>query len=232
LNNVYKPEIQTSSALENLNDIQQKIFNSNLQKELSLKLINELKKPNFFKLLPSDIGIAEENINKMVYQFNQIVLEKNNLLVDATEKNPLLIQVQDQLQDLKNNIINSLNIYIKNLEMTLSRYTEYKRKSNSIVGVIPIKEAELGNLERDLVLVNNLHSYLKQKKEEALINLYSVESNIKLINKVDYNVKLNNNKSNILLISFLAGLFLSIVVVFIVAYFKNLFVNTRIMVIT
>ena len=226
LNNVYKPEIQTSSALENLNDIQQKIFNSNLQKELSLKLINELKKPNFFKLLPSDIGIAEENINKMVYQFNQIVLEKNNLLVDATEKNPLLIQVQDQLQDLKNNIINSLNIYIKNLEMTLSRYTEYKRKSNSIVGVIPIKEAELGNLERDLVLVNNLHSYLKQKKEEALINLYSVESNIKLINKVDYNVKLNNNKSNILLISFLAGLFLSIVVVFIVAYFKNLFVNT------
>ena len=225
LNNVYKPEIQTSSALENLNDIQQKIFNSNLQKEVSLKLINELKKPNFFKLLPSDIGIAEDNINKMVYQFNQIVLEKNNLLVDATEKNPLLIQVQDQLQDLKNNIINSLNIYIKNLEMTLSRYTDYKRKSNSIVGVIPIKEAELANLERDLVLVNNLHSYLKQKKEEALINLYSVESNIKLINKVDYNVKLNNNKSNILLISFPGGLFLSIVVVFIVAYFKNLFVN-------
>lgn len=226
LNNVYKPEIQTSSALENLNDIQQKIFNSNLQKELALKLISELKKPNYFKLLPSDIGIAEENINKMVYQFNQIVLEKNNLLVDATEKNPLLIQVQDQLQDLKNNIINSLNIYIKNLEMTLSRYTDYKRKSNSIVGVIPIKEAELSNLERDLVLVNTLHSYLKQKKEEALINLYSVESNIKLINNVDYNVKLNNNKSNILLFSFLAGLFVSIAVVVIVAYFKNLFVNT------
>ncbi len=226
LNNVYKPEIQTSSALENLNDIQQKIFKSNLQKELSLKLINELKKPNYFKLLPSDIGIAEENINKMVYQFNQIILEKNNLLVDATEKNPLLIQVQDQLQDLKNNIINSLNIYIKNLEMTLSRYTDYKRKSNSIVGVIPIKEAELANLERDLVLVINLHSYLKQKKEEALINLYSVESNIKLINKVDYNVKLNNNRSNILLIAFLTGLFLSIAIVFIVIFFKNLFVNT------
>ena len=226
LNNVYKPEIQTSSALENLNDIQQKIFKSNLQKELSLKLINELKKPNYFKLLPSDIGIAEENINKMVYQFNQIILEKNNLLVDATEKNPLLIQVQDQLQDLKNNIINSLNIYIKNLEMTLSRYTDYKRKSNSIVGVIPIKEAELANLERDLVLVINLHSYLKQKKEEALINLYSVESNIKLINKVDYNVKLNNNRSNILLIAFLTGLFLSIAIVFIVVFFKNLFVNT------
>jgi hypothetical protein len=55
-----------------------------------------------------------------------------------------------------------------------------------MVGVIPIRGAELSNLERDLLLVNNLHSYLSQKKEEALINLSSLESNIKLINQVDY----------------------------------------------
>ena len=225
LNGVYMPEIQTNSALKNLNDIQQKIFNNNLQKELSYKLINELEKPDYFKLLPSDIGIDNHNINTMVNQFNQIIMEKNNLFEDATDKNPLLLQVQNQLKDLRTNIINTLNIYINKLEMTLSRYKDYKRKSNSIVGVIPIREAELGNLERDILLVNNLHSYLTQKKEEALISLYSMESNIKLINEVDYNVNIKSNKSQTLMLFLLAGFIFPIGFVFCVTCFKSLYVN-------
>ena len=86
----------------------------------------------------------------MVSQFNKIILEKNNLLVDATEKNPLVIQSQNQLIDLKSNILNSLNIYINKLKMKLNRYDEYKQESNSLVGVIPIRESELSNLKRDL----------------------------------------------------------------------------------
>ena len=72
-----------------------------------------------------------------------------------------------------------------------------KKKSNSRVGIIPIRGAELSNLERDLLLVNNLHSYLSQKKEEALINLSSLESNIKLINQVDYITEKESSKSKI-----------------------------------
>ena len=187
-NGVYLPGAQTSSALSNINDIEQKIFNNSLQSELSLKLINEVEKQKSFDLLPTEIGIENENINQMVSQFNKIILEKNNLLVEATEKNPLVIQSQNQLVDLRLNILNSLNIYINKLKMKFNKYDEFKQKSNSTIGVIPLREAELSNLEKDLLLVNNLYSYLSQKKEEALINLSSLEPNIKLINEVDYTV--------------------------------------------
>ena len=75
-NGVYMPENQTNSALNNLNEIEQKIFNNSLQSELSLKLLAEVKKQSSFELLPTDIGIENENINQMVFQFNKIILEK------------------------------------------------------------------------------------------------------------------------------------------------------------
>ena len=95
-----------------------------MQSELSVKLLNEVKKQKSFELLPTEIGIENENINGMIFQFNKIILEKNNLLVDATEKNPLVIQLQNQLIDLRSNIINSLHIYINKLNMKLNRYND------------------------------------------------------------------------------------------------------------
>ena len=197
-NGLYIPETQINSELINLNEIEQKIFNNSLQTELSFKLINEVEKQNSFEFLPNDIGIENENINEMVSQFNKIILEKNTLLVEATEKNPLVIQSQNQLIGLRANILNSLNIYVDKLKMKLNRYKSYKQKSNALVGLIPLRESELNNLEKELLLVSNLHSYLSQKKEEALINLSSLESNIKLINEVDYILESKTNKLKIL----------------------------------
>ena len=209
-NGVYMPQNQTNSALNNLNEIEQKMFNNSLQSELSLKLLTEVKKQSSFELLPTDIGIENENINQMVFQFNKIILEKNNLLVEATEKNPLVIQSQNQLIDLRSNILNSLNIYINKLKMKFNRYDDYKQKSNLLVGVIPLKESELSNLERDLLLLNNLHSYLSQKKEEALISISSLESNIKLINEVDYVLLSESGKSKKLAIFLFSGFVLPV----------------------
>mgnify|MGYP000680297639 CR=1 FL=1 len=150
-NGVYMPGTQTNSVLNNINEIEQKIFANSIQSELSLKLINEVEKQNSFDLLPTDIGIENENINQMVSQFNKIILEKNNLLVEATEKNPLVIQSQNQLVDLRSNIFNSLNIYTNKLKMKLNKYDDFKQKSDLMIGVIPLREAELSNLEKDLV---------------------------------------------------------------------------------
>ena len=209
-NGVYMPKAQTNSALTNISDIEKDLFNTSLQSELSYKLIDEVVKQSSFDLLPTDMGIDNRNINQMVSQFNKIILEKNNLLVDATEKNPLVIQSQEQLVVLRSNILNSLDIYIEKLEVKLNRYNDFKQQSNSIVKVIPEREAELKNLEKDLLIKNNLYSYLSQKKEEALISLSSLESNIKLINEVDYILESTTNKPKILAIFSFLGLALPV----------------------
>jgi len=224
-NGLYMPETQINSELVNLNEIEQKIFNNSLQTELSFKLINEVEKQNSFEFLPNDIGIENENINKMVSQFNEIILEKNTLLVEATEKNPLVIQSQNQLIGLRANILNSLNIYIDKLKMKLNRYKSYKQKSNALVGLIPLRESELNNLEKELLLVSNLHSYLSQKKEEALINLSSLESNIKLINNVNYILGSKTNKPRTLSFFLLAGFILPVGFSLLIYFYRMIYID-------
>tara|TARA_B110000114_G_scaffold41046_1_gene43168 strand:+ start:129 stop:2411 length:2283 start_codon:yes stop_codon:yes gene_type:complete len=205
-NNVYIPVSQTSALLTNLDEFERKIFINSLQSELSTKLLYDLEQQKSFDLLPNDLGIENVNINQMVFEFNKIILEKNNL-IDATEKNPLVVQLRKQLIDLRSNILNSIRIYQSKLETKLTRYNEYKNTNSSLAGTIPLREAELGNLERDMELMHNLYSYLSQKRVEAAISLSALETNIKLINEVDYQFVLTSNKSTWAIFSMLGLIF-------------------------
>ena len=104
-NNIFKPETQTYSVLTNIEEINQTLFSNSLQVELANTIINELNKPKIMSLLPTNIGLESDNINQLINQFNRIIIEQNNLLNDATEKNPLYIQFQDQLTEIKINIL-------------------------------------------------------------------------------------------------------------------------------
>ena len=205
-NNVYIPVSQTSALLTNLDEFERKIFTNSLQSELSTQLLYDLEQQKSFDLLPNDLGIENGNINQMVFEFNKIILEKNNL-IDATEKNPLVVQLRKQLIDLKSNILNSIRIYQSKLETKLVRYNEYKNTNSSLAGNIPLREAELGNLERDMELMHTLYSYLSQKRVEAAISLSALETNIKLINEVDYQFVLTSNKSTWAIFSMLGLIF-------------------------
>tara|TARA_B110000046_G_C12941095_1_gene375808 strand:+ start:93 stop:1142 length:1050 start_codon:yes stop_codon:yes gene_type:complete len=96
-----------------------------------------------------------------------------------------------------------------------------------VVGVIPIREAKLGNLEKDLLRLNDLYSFLSQKNEEALINLSSLKSNIKLINEVDYVLESKNKKSQTLALILAAGLFLPVGFSYGVYYIRTYFVSVK-----
>ena len=223
-NNFFDPDAQSKTELTNLFEIDNQIFNNSIQIELSTKLLRELKKQEKFKLLPTDIGIENKNINNMVNLNNNIIIEKNNLIIDATEQNPLIIQYQNQLSELRSNILNSLNIYIDKLKTKSTIFNDQKQKRNSQVNLMPVKEAELKNLERDILIQNNLHTYLSQKKEEALISISSLTSNIDLINEVDYLIS-RESKMKFLLVFPLFGIVFSIGVIFLLFFLRTFFIN-------
>ena len=127
-NNFFDQDAQSKTELTNLFEIDNQIFNNSIQIELSTKLLRELKKQEKFKLLPTDIGIENKNINNMVNLNNNIIIEKNNLIIDATEQNPLIIQYQNQLSELRSNILNSLNIYIDKLKTKSTIFNDQKQK--------------------------------------------------------------------------------------------------------
>lgn len=223
-NKFFEPETQTESELINLIEIDDQIFNNSIQIELSTKLFKELEKQENFTFLPTDIGIENENINKMVNLYNNIIIEKNNLILDATEKNPLIVQYQNQLIELRSNIFKSLNIYIDKLKTKSKIFDNRKQTRNFQVNSFPVMEAELKNLERYIVIQTNLHAFLNQKKEEALISISSLTSNIDVINEVDYLIDKKSKKFYVLAFP-ITSIFITIGSIFLIYFIRTLFVD-------
>ena len=84
-------------------------------------------------LLPANIGIAENSIGEITRRHNDLVLERNRLLKSSSEKNPTVLNLTNQIDELKGNLNQNLfNIRSSN-EITLNALND---KGNRISGQI------------------------------------------------------------------------------------------------
>jgi capsular exopolysaccharide synthesis family protein len=160
----------------------QQKFSVNTQLELAKSLIKNLKSQSDYSLLPSDIGLNSGNVNDLVMIYNEKVLDRNKLLSGATEKNPLVIEISDQLKDLKQNINFSINNYLANLETSIGEFDQYSISTSNQTSQIPTLEAKLLEFKRKFQLAENLYLFLLQRREEASISYESTLPNTAIIN--------------------------------------------------
>ena len=181
-NLIFSAEAQTSNALSSLTDLEQEKFNLTTQFELAKSLLKNLQSQSNFSLLPSNIGINNTNVNELVVAYNTLVFERNGLLSDATERNPIIVQLSKQLTDLKQNILSSTENYLDNLETSLSEFDEFKTTTSAKVAKIPKLEATLLAFERKFQIAENLYLFLLQKREEASISYEATLPDTRVIN--------------------------------------------------
>ena len=120
----------------------QESFNISTQKVLAESLITNLENQTDYSLLPSDIGLTSGNVNKLVESYNQLVLKRKNLLSGATIQNPIIIQLSNQLSDLRNNILNSVRNYIASLNTSLLKFNDFSNDKSSEISKIPALESD------------------------------------------------------------------------------------------
>src|SRR5690606_10493690 len=69
-----------------------------------------------FELLPSNVGLSDQNVASVTSTYNELVLERQRLLKASGENNPVVVQLDQQLNGLKATMLQNLN----NLESTLN----------------------------------------------------------------------------------------------------------------
>ena len=70
-----------------------------------------------------------------------MALKRKNLLAGATKRNPVVVQLSEDLTDLRINILNSIDNYISNINTSLSEFKDFQNQTNSEVSKIPNLEA-------------------------------------------------------------------------------------------
>ena len=132
-------------------------------------------------LIPANIGMQNGGINSLLQEFNAMVLERQKLISSAGVINPMVIQLESNLSDLKANINNSISAYVNQLSVTKDQLSRRNKTFQSKVSRIPEKELQLRAIERQQSIKERLFIFLLQKKEEASVNLAVTEPTLKVV---------------------------------------------------
>ena len=173
------------------------------------------------------LGLKNVSVNQLIGSYNELVLQRNKLLTSATERNPLVEQLSSQLNEVKGNILQSVQNYISSIRTSISRYDEFKFEAQSRVSDIPLQESELRAYTRNYQLAENLYIFLLQKKEEASISYISALPNLKVIDYAYSSLSPITPKKNTI---YIAAFLLAILIPFGVLYILKLLdskVHTR-----
>jgi capsular exopolysaccharide synthesis family protein len=214
-----------SEANINLNfgaSTSQELQNANNQLNIAASMKDLVENQDGFEVLPSNIGLSDASIASTTARYNELALERKRLLKTANEKNPTIINLDQQLAGLKNNLQASLGSATNNLGLTVNSLSKQQSQINSRIYSVPKNERALRDITRQQQTTEGLYLYLLQKREESQIAYASATPKSKVIDNA-YSSQLPVSPKIPLI--YVASLLLGLMVPFTVIYTKDLLDN-------
>lgn len=213
---------ETGLDMQSGQDIERQIVEASTQLEKIgyIKDFVETKGEN--ELIPVNIGTSDNNASTAIQQYNQLMMEKKRLLDNSTEKNPIVVNINEQLKTLKNNIDQGLNNLESSQKISLEALNRQDVRINSRLYSAPKQERQYRDIQRQQQIKEQLYLYLLQKREETAISLGVADSNAKIIDRAESLPKPISPKRKI---TYLGFIFVGLLIPFFVIYLSELFDN-------
>lgn len=167
------------------------------------------------QLLPGNSGLLSTNMQSLISSYNEKVLQRNTLLAKSSETNPLVIQLDDQLEAQRQALVRTIDNEIVALNTQLKSLRSAEAHTISQLASNPTQAKNLLSTERQQKVKESLYLFLLQKREENELTQAFSAYNTKVVNKPAYGAPSTPNRKNILMIAFLVGLAIPFSVTFV-----------------
>lgn len=160
------------NAYSQTNSYEMQLAEMATQLELLNQITDYINDPaNKYQILPSNVGLADQDVSSLIANYNQIVLERNRLLRTANEYSPTVIPMTEQLNDLNINIHRALAQTRSNYQIRRNALLQRYSKYSAMVQQSPAQERVMNQIGRQHEVRAGLYLMLLQKREENSISL-------------------------------------------------------------
>lgn len=220
------PDVQAASNLYLTQSAENKkeLLALNNQLSTAQYIRRELNNKQMNQSLPTNSGIGSTNIENQISEYNQMVLDRNRLIANSSEKNPLVKDLASSLQSMQNAIIQSVDNHIVSLNTQIRNIKQQEVATTQQLASNPNQAKYLLSVERQQKVKEELYLYLLQKREENELSQAFTAYNTRVITAPRGSASPTApKKMNILLVAFVLGLLAPAVVIFMM---ENM--NTRV----
>ena len=166
-------EYDVQFYVEQMKDLQVKIIELEAQTRLIDLLDAYIKDPqNKYNLVPAMMASGDgESTSSPVVTYNEALLERAKLLQSTKGDNPLIAQINKQVDQLRESVFLSIGNAKKSMTLTLDDLKGKEKMILDKMGTVPTLEREYINYRRQQEIYQAMYLILLQKREDLVLSV-------------------------------------------------------------
>lgn len=213
---------ELSLVLSNQTNYQRELMDVETQINLLDFLADYLKEPNNEQaLIPSNLGVKDAALQKLITDYNALLLKQMRIARSATEQNPTYAQSVEEAGTLRQAILSSISNIRQGLKIQKADLAKKDRELTSQLYKTPEKERKYVEIKRQQEIKEKLYIYLYQKREENALTLASTVMPAKTIDSPITTGPIAPRSKRITLIAIAIGLGFPFLIIFLIDYLND-----------
>ena len=213
------PDVQAAASMymEQSSETNAQILALNTQLSMARYIRNYLtNSTSKNQLLPANSGIESPGIEQQIANYNSAQLRRNDLVANSSERNPLVIDMDQSLENMRHAIITSIDNHITTLNTQIRSLQQSEQQTTARIAANPTQGKYLLSVERQQKVKEALYLFLLQKREENELSQAFTAYNTRVITPPSGSmIPTAPVKKNIALVAFALGLLIPVVIIFI-----------------
>lgn len=132
-------------------------------------------------VIPVNTGIGSPTLETDISTYNALLLNRNSLVQNSSEKNPLVQDYDVKIKGLRESIVRGINAQVSSLEVSMKNLRGAKGDVVNQLATGPSQAKYLISVEREQKVKQELYLYLLQKSEENDLNQKFTADNTRII---------------------------------------------------
>lgn len=179
-------DIKTNMMLDlnTNNEYEKKLLDVETQLNMTDYITEYLvKEQHQFSLLPINTGVSDNELTKLINEYNKELLERERLSHMMKEDNPTIINQNLKVDALRRNVISSVSGVQNSLRIARNDIMQKTDYFNSRIGNLPKQEREFNNIDRQQQIKANLYLMLLERREQAAISLAATINKARVVDE-------------------------------------------------